>query len=651
MKPREPFDAEVDALARASRLEEAGALARARGLLGVASDLFERACAWNDAADSARAAKDFPRALRLYVEARNDGEALSALGAITDPDVAAKLAFYFEQRSAFPWAARAYEVAGKKLLAAKAWERGEDAARAAKLYEEASDVVTAARVLEAQIRREPQRASLRVALGSLLLRYGKTEAAVKHLQQVKGDALERRHALTLLLVGLDRMGLMQAKDEASGELDALGGPVSTAEPEAPASHVKSRIFGRYEIVREVASSPSARVVECIDCVRGEHVAVKIFAGYDARGAGRDALARFEREVKVLGSLDHPNVVPLRDYVPEGPALVMAWMTGGTLENMLEKEPVAPARAIEIACAVLTALGEAHRLSVIHRDVKPANVLFDEAGVAKLGDFGAAHLGDLSATATAGVIGTLGYMSPEQREGRPASIKSDLYGVGMILREMLTGERPQPTEPLRVLPSGAHRDLDRRHDAVVLALTADNPEDRPADAFSTRRALTALRWPQTIERAALRTEAKRAPSEHPRGGRLDEREGRVVDTFLDRAIEVFPLDDGSLSRAKAFARAEHVALQRVLRVDRVGASIWFAHPSGMPPVAALSPAQGNALREALALLHSAGMVHGFIDHDHVRTDELGGVTLRFSPHGDPRATIDTDRLALAALITH
>ena len=645
------FPPDVAALIRESRLSEAASLCLSRGDLAAASDLYERACAWREAAESARGARDFPRALRLFVEAKNDGEALSALAEIRDVATYEKMAFYFDQRGAYPWSARCYEAAGSKLAAADAWEKAQDAARAAKLYEDAGDVVRAARTLEAQIRREPKRAALRVALGSLLLRYGKTEAGAKHLQQVPADSLERRHALTLLIGALDRLGLMQAKDEASGELDRLGGPVSTAEPEAPHSQVKARVFGRYEVLREVASSPSARVLECLDAVRGEHVAVKIFAGYDARGAGRDALARFEREVKVLGSLDHPNVVPLRDYVPDGPALVMEWMTGGTLEHMLAKEAVAPSRAIEITTAVLSALGEAHRLSVLHRDVKPANVLFDGAGVSKLGDFGAAHLGDLSATATAGIIGTLGYMSPEQREGRPASIKSDLYGVGMILREMLTGERPMANEPLRVLPSGAHRDLDRRHDAIVLSLTADAPEGRPTDAFAARRALTALPWPSTIERAALRTEVVRAPSEHPRAGRIARVGARTMDTFLDRPVEVFALDTPSLVRAQAFARAEHPALQRVLRVDRPASEIWFGEPRGMALVSVLSPAQGNALREALALLHSAGVVHGHIDREHVRVDEEGGVILRFEPHEDPRATIDTDRLALAALVDH
>jgi serine/threonine-protein kinase len=240
------------------------------------------------------------------------------------------------------------------------------------------------------------------------------------------------------------------------------------------------------------------------------------------------------------------------------------------------------------------------------------------------------------------------MSPEQREGRPASIKSDLYGVGMILREMLTGERPSPSEPLRVLPSGAHRDLDRRHDAIVLSLTADSPDERPTDAFAARRTLTALSWPDTIERAARHTESVRPPSMHPRAGRLSMEGNRAIDTFLDRPVEVFPLDPEALARAQAFAKAEHPALQRVLRVARAEDQIWCDAPPGMSPVSVLSPAQGNALREALALLHSAGIVHGHVDREHVRVDDQGGVTLRFSPREDPRATIDTDRLALAAL---
>src|SRR5206468_3801550 len=140
----------------------------------------------------------------------------------------------------------------------------------------------------------------------------------------------------------------------------------------------------------------------------------------------------EREARALAQLRHSNVVPMRDYIPEGPAIVLGWMPGGSLADLMRREAIAPARAIEIACAVLGALGEAHRLGILHRDVKPSNVLFDAIGASRLSDFGAAHLGDLSTTATAGAIGTFAYMSPEQRLGRPATIASDLYAVGAIL---------------------------------------------------------------------------------------------------------------------------------------------------------------------------------------------------------------------------
>ena len=422
-------------------------------------------------------------------------------------------------------------------------------------------------------------------------------------------------------------------------------------------------------MREVASSPHARVIECVDGVRGERVAVKIFAGYDARGAGRDALARFEREVRVLGTLDHPNIVPLRDYLPEGPALVLEWMARGTLEHMLATEPLTPARAVEIAQAVLSALGEAHRLGIIHRDIKPANVLFDDAGVTRLGDFGVAHLSDLSATATAGVIGTLGYMSPEQREGRPATVRSDLFGVGAILWEMLTGERPEaqpagastwrssadPDEPPpssgmggegRVRPSGMHRDLDARHDAVVFALVADDPNRRPADAFAARKALGALRWPNTIERVAVARPEQKKPSERPSGMRLlPDETGSSIDQWLGRRVVSVPLDPPMLARASAFARADHPALQVVLRVDRPARAIWLAVPRGAPLTTRPTPEQAAVLREALDRLHELGEAHGAIDAEHVLVDESGNVTLAFAPPPGPTATLDLDRLAL------
>jgi serine/threonine-protein kinase len=654
-------DADVAELARAERLVEAAELASARGDAGAASALFERACDFRRAAEHALLARDWERALPLALEGKADAIAEMALPKlVADAARAERVAFHLERRGDHGWAGRLLEGIGKRAEAARAFERMGEAVKAAELLETAGDVVGAARVLEAQVRREPDNGALLVALGSLLHRYGKTDAAVRALQKVRGE--HRRAALSILVAALDRLGLAQARVEAESELQSLGGRLELTAPAGPAAPVRARLFGRYEAVREVASSPHARVIECVDGVRAERVAVKIFAGYDARGAGRDALARFEREVRALGTLEHPNIVPLRDYLPEGPALVLEWMGKGTLEHMLADEPLAPARAVEIAQAVLSALGEAHRLGIIHRDIKPANVLFDDAGVTRLGDFGVAHLSDLSATATAGVIGTLGYMSPEQREGRPATVQSDIFGVGAILWEMLTGEKPEappvfeespPSGKIgaegRVRPSGVHRDLDARHDDVVFALIDDDPSKRPEDAFAARRALGALRWPTTIERVTLPRKPKKVTPERPSDARLmADASGAEIDHWLGRRVVSVPLDPPMLARASAFARADHPVLQVVLRVDREHRAIWLASPRGAPAAARLTPAQSATLREALERLHELGEVHGAVDRDHVLIDESGSVTLALSPPPGPTATADLDRLALAQL---
>lgn len=649
------MDEDVAKLVREQRLVEAAELAATKGDARTASTLFERACHFERAAREAIRAKDWSRALPLALEGKSEAVAEEAFPhLVKDETGAERVAYRLEQRGDFGWSGRVLEAIGKRLPAAKAYERAGDAIRASALLEAEGDVVGAARVLEAQVRREPGRSPLLVALGGLLLRYGKTDAAVRSLQKVKTGDPERRAALSLLVTALERLGLAQARVEADQELTALGGAIAVDGPAPKALEVRARLFGRYEVVREVASSPHARVVECFDAVRSEKVAVKIFAGYHTRGGGRDALARFEREVRVLGTLDHPNIVPLREYVPEGPALVLAWMAYGTLEHMVTKEPLAPARAVEIAQAVLSALGEAHRLGVIHRDIKPANVLFDEAGVTRLGDFGVAHLSDLSATATAGVIGTLGYMSPEQREGRPATVKSDIYGVGAILWEMLTGEKPEAglgASTLQVRPSGVHRDLSAKHDSLVLSFMSQDPKDRPDDAFAARRALGAMKWPNTIEKvAAPRAEARRE-SDRPSGVRLlpstDDR-GIEIDQWLGRKVVCLPLDDATLARASIFARADHHALQAVLRVDRTGGQVWLAAPRGAPLTGKLTPAQSTTLREALAALHEVGQPHGAVDPEHVFVDETGAVLLTYAPPPGPTTTFDVDRLALASL---
>ena len=643
------MDPDVAQLVREERLLEAAAMAGERGDPHLASQLYERACDWARAATEALRAGDGPHALELAAEAGSESLAEQA-AALVPPEAAESTAAKLVRRGHDAYAARLLEATGHPLLAARSWERAGRPVRAAALLEDAGDPAGAARVLENALRRDPQAWAVATALGALLARFAKHEAAVRVLQRVPGEAAERREALVHLVPALERLGLARAAADAAAELEARGGAPVVEEPE-PAAPVRQRIFGRYDVLRETASSPSARVLECTDVVRGERVAVKVFAAWDTQGAGRDALARFEREVRTMRVLDHPSIVPLRDYVPEGPAIVLAWMPGGTLERMLAATgALAPARAVEIASGVLAALGEAHRLGILHRDVKPANVLFDEAGGARLSDFGVAHLGDVSTTATAGVFGTLAYMSPEQREGRPATARSDVFAAGTLLREMLTGERPSPGEPPRIRPSEAHGELDARHDDVVARLTAPDPAHRPGDAFEARAALLALPWPAVLDALAPRARASRRPSAHPHAGRLQiGPEGAALDTWTGRSIERVPLSERALVRARAFAHADDAALQGVLRVDHEDGALWLEAPRGRPLDRALTAEERSRLRAALEALHAAGAVHGRVDAAHVLVDDSGsGVVLRFEADADATATVDRDRLALARL---
>jgi serine/threonine-protein kinase len=595
---------DIDALVAEERLTAAAELSAERGDHARASLLYERACAWDLAATEALSANECERALELAILGKNEAISRSAFEKVVAiEDASKRCADRLSHRGDHAWAARLYEAAKQSREAALAWSRAGEAARAAEILEAHGEPAEAARLLDVALKRSPENWSAALALGGLLLRYGKNEAATRALQSIPQKAGERAAALALLAQAFERMGLTSAAREANEELTKLGGVSLHATPTAAKVETKSRLFGRYDVVRLVASTASARVMECVDAVRHETVAMKLFAN-DSRSGGRDALNRFEREIKALQAIDHPNVVPMRDYFPDGPALVMEWMSGGTLESMMTRQTIAPARAVEIACAVLSALAEAHRLEILHRDVKPANVLFDGAGVTRLGDFGVAHLGDLSATATAGVIGTLAYMSPEQRRGEPATVESDVYGVGAMLFEMLTGNVPGVEIEKRRLPSGAHRDLGARHDSLVLSMLDDDPKNRPGGAIDARRALMALKWPTTVEPAAPIARNDETTDGDENVSRLRvENDGGSVDTWTARPIERIALDEKTRAASSLFARAGHSSLQTIFRIDRASNEIWLE--AVVPLRSEIEPNSRADLARALESLREIG----------------------------------------------
>lgn len=629
------------------------------------ADELERACDFAGAARAAIAGGDPRRAVRLAAlagDAELEARAIDDVVARSSMDSVVASAIDLEARGLAAAAGVLFERVGAHADAARAFASAGRASQAAASFERAGRPADAARALEAAIRAAPHEHGRRLELAELLARHGRKEAAVRVLQAIPRDASERAGALPRLAGLLRALGLDDAAAEVANEMRREGVmPAPESSPDIEPAPERKVLLGRYELVREVASTPNARVIEAIDTMTERRVALKLLRTA-ARGVGRDAVKRFEREASALRQLRHPSVVELYAYHPDGPAMVLEWMPGGSLSDLLRREPIAPRRAIEIASSILSALGEAHRLGILHRDVKPANVLFDGIGTPRLSDFGAAHLGDLSSTATAGAIGTFAYMSPEQRLGRPATVASDLYAVGALIVEMITGEAANPVrdDVLDPAPSAFHPDLGPEHDAIVAKLLAAEPEQRPADAFEARRALLARTWsPRVVERTAPISTGRRTsqpPLAALGAGRLeatlevgDGRDGArlSLDRWLGRAVIVLPYDEATLARARGFARADHPLLPCVLRVDSAAAQIWVALPLGRsvadePP--ALPPRATARLVEALEALHAVGGAHGAIDAEHLYFFD-GELCLAYPRGESVGATPEADREAL------
>ena len=209
----------------------------------------------------------------------------------------------------------------------------------------------------------------------------------------------------------------------------------------------------YRILRQIGYGGMATVFLAEDTKLERQVAVKVF--WPRPGETRDFLRRFAREARVLAQLNHPNILPVYDYgemdklanLDNLAYLVTPYMAGGTLRDMLKARKVLPpVEALRLAAPILNALQYAHERGLIHRDIKPGNMLFKDDGSLLLADFGLVKVtgagGPMEMTDHTGtaITGTPEYMSPEQIEGR-ATQASDIYSVGIVLYEMLTGQRP------------------------------------------------------------------------------------------------------------------------------------------------------------------------------------------------------------------
>ncbi len=256
------------------------------------------------------------------------------------------------------------------------------------------------------------------------------------------------------------------------------------------------VDGRYRAVKRLGSGGMAEVWCVEDEVLGRRVALKLLGGRFVDDP--EFRERFRREARAAAGLAHPNIVGIYDRSEwDGvPYIAMELVDGKTLKELVtERGPLPPDVAIAFTEQILRALGYAHRRGIVHRDVKPQNVIIDSEGQAKVADFGIARAADSEMTQTGAMVGTVQYLSPEQAEGRPVDHRSDLYSTGIVLYELLTGQVPfdgeapisiaikQINEP-PVPPGQLEPGIPPALEAVVMRALEKDPERRfqSADEF-------------------------------------------------------------------------------------------------------------------------------------------------------------------------
>ena len=276
--------------------------------------------------------------------------------------------------------------------------------------------------------------------------------------------------------------------------------------------------GRYHIVEQIGEGGMATVFKAYDNRLDRHVAMK-FIRRELVGEAfiNHVIKRFEREAKSLAKLSHANIVKIHDYgeYNGSPYLVMEYLEGNTLKSRLGK-PIHYVLAAQLTIPIARALGYAHKENIIHRDVKPANVLFNKAGDTMLSDFGIAKILDVDdsshLTSMGSAIGTPAYMSPEQGQGLDIDHRSDVYSLGVIFFEMVTGRVPFKADtPLAVIlkqsqeplphPRSFIPSLPEAVEQVIFKVLAKNPSERYQDMEAFTAALEKLITLERIGKAA------------------------------------------------------------------------------------------------------------------------------------------------------
>ena len=270
------------------------------------------------------------------------------------------------------------------------------------------------------------------------------------------------------------------------------------------SGASGQTLGHYRLEALIGHGSMADVYRGADLTSGNSAAIKVIHTHLLDQPG--FLERFKREAEALAALQHPHIVQLYECVcqPGEAYFVMEYVDGGMMETRLEeqrlgKEEMSLDRVLDWMGSIASAVDFAHTCGVIHRDLKPANILFRETGEPVLTDFGLAHLlGHTRLSGSNAITGTPAYLSPEQARGFPGDMRSDIYSLGVILYEILTGQTPFQGNPVSIVfkhvselppsPRLLGRYLPPGVEAVVMRSLAKSPSERYQSAQAMVRAL-------------------------------------------------------------------------------------------------------------------------------------------------------------------
>ena len=272
---------------------------------------------------------------------------------------------------------------------------------------------------------------------------------------------------------------------------------------------------RYRVEARIGQGGMAEVYRGFDPVLSRTVAIKVLLPQFARDAG--FVARFRREAQAAARLNQPNIVGVYDTGADGDRqyIVMEFVEGRTLAEFLAGgRTLTPMQAVDLTQKVAAALASAHAQGIVHRDIKPGNIMVTRDGTVKVMDFGIARMQtDITAPQTSSVIGTPAYLSPEQAQGQAVDARSDLYSLGCVLYELLAGRPPftgdtpvaiayKQVNETPVPPSAHNPDVPPRLDAVVMKCLAKNPANRYQTAEELSADLERVKQGQDVEATPL-----------------------------------------------------------------------------------------------------------------------------------------------------